>query len=128
MEQKNIENTSIEKKVFIFSVFLLALIIIMSVSLCYFLLNNKLVNITTKNEISNDIEIPAINTSDTVTAKVEYELKEYNGKIGVFKNSALVYTIDTYVFTLPEADKQLLKNGIKVNSIEELEKLIEEYY
>ena len=128
MEQKNIENASIEKKVFIFSVFLLALIIIMSVSLCYFLLNNKLVNITTKNEISNDIEIPTINTSDTVTAKVEYELKEYNEKIGVFKNNALVYTIDTYVFTLPESDKQLLKKGIKVDSIEELEKLIEEYY
>ena len=57
-----------------------------------------------------------------------FELKEYNEKIGVFKNNALVYTIDTYVFTLPEADKQLLKNGIKVNSIEELENLIEEYY
>jgi len=125
MEQSNNENTIIEKKVFILSTFLLALTIIMSVSICYFLLNNKIIEATSHNI---DTDTPAINTNDISQTAIEYELKEYNGKIGVYKNGALVYTLNTYVFTLPEADKQLLKDGIKASSYEELKKIIEEYY
>ena len=125
MEQSNNENTIIEKKVFILSTFLLALTIIMSVSICYFLLNNIIIEATSHNI---DTDTPAINTNDISQTAIEYELKEYNGKIGVYKNGALVYTLNTYVFTLPEADKQLLKDGIKASSYEELKKIIEEYY
>ena len=55
-------------------------------------------------------------------------LKEYNGKIGVYENEALVYTIDTYVFTLPETDKQLLRDGIVTANKIELYELMEAYY
>ena len=55
-------------------------------------------------------------------------LKEYNGKIGVYENNALVYTLDTYIFTLPEIDKQLLREGIITVDKTELYELIEEYY
>ena len=58
----------------------------------------------------------------------EFVLKEYNGKIGVYENESLIYTLDIYVFTLPEVDKQLLKDGIIVSTKEKLYELIEEYY
>lgn len=57
-----------------------------------------------------------------------YCLKDYNGKIGIFKNDALVYTLDVYIFTLPEEDKKLLSEGIEVSNKEELYDLIELYY
>ena len=48
--------------------------------------------------------------------------------IGVYENAALIYTLDTYVFTLPDIDKQLLREGIITASKTELYELIEEYY
>ncbi len=128
MEQ-NKDNVLIEKKVFIFSVFLLTLLIVSSIVICYFLLSDLIID-TSKKESTNDV--PAFeNNDDTVPPTEEnvvYELKQYNGKIGVFKNEALVYTLDIYIFTLPDSDKALLKEGIKAYSENELRDLIEEYY
>ena len=132
MEQKNVENsTVVEKKVFIFSIFLLGLLIISAIIICYFLLSDKILN---DNEVIDDENIPTFDENinepqdDTTHEEIQYMLKEYNGKIGVYENNALVYTIDTYVFTLPEIDKRLLNDGIKVFSKMELYELIEEYY
>lgn len=58
-----------------------------------------------------------------------YTLKEYDGIIGVFYNeeSAPYQEIQVDVSLLPEADQQLLKDGIKVYSKEELNSKIEDY-
>ncbi len=129
MEQKNQENVLMEKKIFIFALFLLAALITSSVFLSYFLLNNKIVEMNNK-DISSNIDIPVYENIDKEPAKETkiYMLKEYNGKIGVYENEALVYTLDTYVFTLPDADKQLLKRGIITADEAELYELIESYY
>lgn len=55
-------------------------------------------------------------------------LKEYNGKIAIYKNEALVYTIDKFIFTLPDGDKKLLKEGIYTTDLKEFYKILEQYY
>lgn len=128
MEQKNEENVFIEKKIYIFSLFVLTVLIITSILISYSLLNNKIIEMNSNKDIDNDI--PTFDTIDTEENEERkfYMLKEYNGKIGVYENNSLIYTIDTYVFTLPEVDKQLLETGITVTSKTELFELIEEYY
>lgn len=128
MEQKNEENVFIEKKIFIFSILVLAILIVTSIMLSYLLLNNKISEMNTNQAIENDIPtFEKTDTEDNEEATI-YMIKEYNGKIGVYENNSLIYTIDTYVFTLPEVDKQLLEKGIAVSSKTELFELIEEYY
>lgn len=129
MEQKNEENVFIEKKIFIFAVFVLTVLILTSIFLSYSLLNNKIIKIN-EDSIQNEPEIPVYENKDDFVKEetTTYMLKEYNGKIGIYENESLIYTLDTYVFTLPETDKQLLKNGIIATSKSELYRLIEEYY
>ena len=57
-----------------------------------------------------------------------YLVKEYQGQIGIFSlDGTLLETIETYVKTLPEADRALLGEGISVKTREELNSLIEDY-
>ena len=56
-------------------------------------------------------------------------LGEDNGKLAVFSpDRETVYeTFDVYVNTLPDYDKNLLLDGIKINTSEELYSLLEDY-
>ena len=129
MEQKNEENVVIEKKIYVFSIFILTLLILLSILISYLLLNNEIDEIKNNNFVI-DSDIPVYENIDDEIEEISiiYMLKEYNGKIGVFENEALVYTLDTYIFTLPEVDKHLLMEGIVLTSKNELYELIEEYY
>lgn len=118
-ERKDVEIKISFKMIFIFSTILIALLAIFC-----FLITNKIeksINSALKTEIpvfEEALEEP----------KNTYILKEYNGKIGVFENESLIYTLNTYVFTLPENDKKLLNEGISVSTQEELYLLLEYYY
>lgn len=58
-----------------------------------------------------------------------YVLKEYNGKIAVFEtnseNPLEVFSI--FIDTLPQIDRELLKDGIPAGNKAELLRLIEDY-
>ncbi|MBE6804466.1 MAG: hypothetical protein E7528_06175 [Ruminococcaceae bacterium] len=58
-----------------------------------------------------------------------YTLSEYKGKIAVFRNQETVPTdiYDVYVSTLPQHDRTLLEKGIRIETPEELQRLIEDY-
>ena len=58
-----------------------------------------------------------------------YTVTEYQGKIAVFKNTDTIplEVYDTYIEYLPEHDRLLLKDGIRANSLAELQKIIEDY-
>lgn len=61
---------------------------------------------------------------------VLFIIKEYNGKIAAFKEGQdkPFKTVDGAVLkTLPEADRELLKEGIPIHSLDELMQLIEDY-
>ena len=126
MESKNdINNTFIEKKTFIFSIFLLALIIVMSIVICFLLLNDKILSMTNTFDDNTDIEVG--NQIEDEKDVCIYEIKEYNKKIGIYKNNSLIYTLNIYTFTLPESDQILLKQGIITSSQKDLIKIIEEF-
>lgn len=58
-----------------------------------------------------------------------YTVKEYESGIGVFHNddTTPIQKIDVDVASLPEADQELLKEGIKVYSVDRLNQIIEDY-
>ena len=58
-----------------------------------------------------------------------YTVKEYQGHIGVFRNEEPepFEEIEVNVDLFPEADRELLKNGIKAYTSEELNGVIEDY-
>ena len=58
-----------------------------------------------------------------------YRISDFKGKLAVFEGkSKIPYKVyNTYVDSLPEKDRNLIKKGIFVNSIAEVKKIIEEY-
>ena len=73
---------------------------------------------------------PEIKTNNTSTTNREYTVKEFNGKIAVFENSNTtpLYILDSpFTRDLPKADRELLQNGIKATTEEELNKILEDY-
>lgn len=60
---------------------------------------------------------------------IQFVLKEYEGKLGLFRGDAATpyQTLDFDVDYLGEYDRELLKQGIGVDTQRELEILIEDY-
>lgn len=60
---------------------------------------------------------------------VSFVLKEYNGKLGLFRGNAQspYQTLDFDIAYLSEYDRELLKEGIAVDTQGELDMLIEDY-
>ena len=58
-----------------------------------------------------------------------YTLRDYNGKVAVFPTGGTTpeMVFDVYTRMLPQADQQRLKDGIYVESYEELIQLVEDY-
>ena len=57
-----------------------------------------------------------------------YTLTEHNGLIGIFDASgALVRTLNVFVMTLPEAEREALRVGIPAYSYEEMLRLAQQY-
>ncbi len=58
-----------------------------------------------------------------------YVVKDYNGKIAVFENGEHVpkTIFESYTSLLPEHDRILLINGIRAETEEELQKIIEDF-
>ena len=118
MEQ---ETNELTKKDLYKVAIIVSAVFIVALTFFYFLLLSKIDNISNANE---EDDAPVFEE----TAEIRYILKDYNGKIGVYENDSLIYTLDTYIFTLPEKDKKLLSEGIAVSSKEELYQILEEYY
>ena len=61
--------------------------------------------------------------------KDTYTVKEYNGHIGVFRNEETepFEEIQVDVNLFPETDRELLREGIKAYTPEELNSVIEDY-
>ena len=73
-------------------------------------------------------EAPVESEAPPEEASEGYLIKEYRGQIGVFsENGTLLEVIDTYIKTLPEADRALLGEGISVKTKSELYSVIEDY-
>ena len=55
-------------------------------------------------------------------------IREHDERIGIFNSeNVLIHVIETHIKTLPVADRELLREGIWVNSRKELLSVIEDY-
>ncbi|MBO5416133.1 MAG: hypothetical protein J6A83_05840 [Clostridia bacterium] len=73
------------------------------------------------------VDVPATSTGTSSDDRI-WIVKEYNGVIGVFsEDGKLEQSIHVYVKTLPEADRNMLREGIRVTSERKLRELIEDY-
>lgn len=56
-------------------------------------------------------------------------LKEYNGKVALYNsnNTTPVSVYDIYIDSLPENDRKSLKEGIKIESDNHLDKILQDY-
>ena len=62
------------------------------------------------------------------SGEVLFIVREYEEKIGIFDtNGRLLRIIDIYTKTLPKTDRGLLREGIELRSLAELDSLIEDY-
>ena len=122
MEQESKQNKN--DRIFLISILIsnVLLIVLVVLAICNFNSNSPI------NNEPVEQDQPTFEQDPPVVVEDVYCLKDYNGKIGIFKNEALVYTIDIYIFKLPEKDKKLLADGIEVSTKEELYELIELYY
>lgn len=68
-------------------------------------------------------------TSIQITVNDKYTVREFEGQIGIFTNDEAkpIEVFETSVSLLPQSDRELLKNGITVDTPEELQKLIEDF-
>ncbi|MBE6596817.1 MAG: hypothetical protein E7641_04010 [Ruminococcaceae bacterium] len=75
-------------------------------------------------------EASSVKTEASSEKEEEFFLiaREYEHKIGIFDaDDKLIKIIDVNTATLPEADRKLLRTGIKLYSRAELNSLIEDY-
>lgn len=80
---------------------------------------------TTKEPINPVIEQNESNTKQNY----EYLLKDINGKINVFKKDVdtPINILDKRTDILPSYDRELLSQGIYLENIEQLNKILEDY-
>lgn len=69
-----------------------------------------------------------VSTNTAQSEKLTFCVRESNGKIGIYTaDGLLLKVLDVAVETLPEADREALKNGITVASWQELISLIQDF-
>ena len=127
MEQLPVYNVKISKKSLIFTL----AIVLLAITLVYFsfssLLDRK-VNELENKYTQNTLPVFKETTDTENPVQSVYTLKEFNGKIGVFKDGDFQYQVDIYMFSLPETDKKLLQQGIIASTEQELNDIISSYY
>ena len=75
------------------------------------------------------IKEPTVVSSQVEETDAKYIVMEYQGKIAVFQPGSLEpqQLLDTLVSMLPEEDRNLLAEGIRVQTDRELQALLEDY-
>ena len=77
--------------------------------------------------VKNGSELSTEDTSEESCDDV-FIVLEYMDMIGIFRpDGTLVETVETYIKTLPEADKRLLKEGFEIHGRRALNSIIEDY-
>ena len=81
-----------------------------------------------ENKLTQEALPIILETEESEEFSHTFTIKEFNGKIGIYKDGDFQYQINVSVSTLPEADKKLLLRGIEVSTEQELNDIISCYY
>lgn len=106
-----------------------------NIAMNHYILTTILTIVSLTSILSNSIKLVSSNKvsrikeETTVTEKISYTLREYNGKIALFtgENTKPDVIYDIFTASLPEVDSNALKQGITVQTEKEAQKIIEEY-
>ncbi len=119
------------KKIYITTAIIsLIFLILISVTAIALTLSLKKADGTAPSAPPDEVFIYVTETESDTAEKDEFMrvVKEYEGQIGIFdSNNRLQRVLDTYVKTLPIADREQLREGITVKSEKELYSIIEAY-
>jgi hypothetical protein len=85
-----------------------------------------------KEDVVNQSAVEKKSEVDTVDYRINYVLREYEGKIALFQNRAdgkeEIYKIyEISIGLLPQSDREELKAGIETESLSEALQLVEDY-
>lgn len=125
MEHQNENGDFVDKKQLSLTLIVIITLMLILFFTSFFMMNNR---ISTLHEAKSEQDSPVFNDTPNVTEETEYLIKEFENKIGIYKNGDFQYLLDVYVFTLPEYDKKLLHQGITVSSEQELTDILSSYY
>jgi hypothetical protein len=80
------------------------------------------------NDSTEELTVPEANAPETMPPARRYTVSVYDDMIGIYDSDGrAVRTVDVFVATLPEADREALSAGIAIYSDEELQEWIERY-
>ncbi|MEG2286115.1 MAG: hypothetical protein RSB90_11175 [Eubacterium sp.] len=88
-----------------------------------------LITVMTAIIITSAITITIDNINNDVPKAPIYVLKEFNNKIGVYRygKTSPERSIDVFTDSLPQKDRDELKDGVLIYSDTELQRLIEDF-
>ena len=121
MEQ---ENEFVSKKQYSLSMILITAITLILFLSIYLMLDAKIEKI----QVIEKTVTVFKEEQEAAKNETEYLVKDFNGKVSVFKDGDFQYSLDIYTFTLPKEDKNLLSQGIKASSQQEINDILSCYY
>ena len=89
---------------------------------------NETEAVTVPTHQSPETQMPTVESPESLPAAAVYLFTEHNGVIGVFDaKGELIRTINVFVMTLPDAEREALEVGIPVFSYQEMCELAEQF-
>lgn len=89
---------------------------------------NETEAVTVPTHQSPETQMPTVEGPESLPAAAAYLFTEHNGVIGVFDaKGELIRTINVFVMTLPDAEREALEVGIPVFSYQEMCELAEQF-
>jgi len=115
--------------ILVFSVFILSNTRKKSTEVTKYVVETEYVYITAETSVQTESETLEEDTIAAVESAFETLVaKEYMDKIGIFDlDGELLYSIDVYAKSLPEADRLLLKEGITITEKKQLYDILQDY-
>ena len=126
MDKKNENGDFIDKRQITISMLFVTITLLTVFLIAFFMINYRITSL--HKEIANNEQPVFNNTTTNTSTDSTYMLKDFEGRIGVFKNGDFQYLVDVYVFTLPENEQKLLHQGIITSSEQELLDILSSYY
>lgn len=115
--------------ILVFSVFILSNTKNKNTEITKYIIETEYVYISEETTTNTEENTSEENSAEVMATSFETLVaKEYLEKIGIFNSDGeVIYCIDTYVKSLPEADRHLLKEGIDITDEKQFYNIIQDY-
>ena len=79
--------------------------------------------------VTQEAQAPAVDSVQVQqhVSDKEYRIGAVDGRVAVFRNDTLYIKTQTMLSSLPKSDQNKIENGIEVDSLKELKRLLQDY-